>query len=366
MNCRSAANKGNNLTEIMNQISPDLILASETWEREKLRLKDILKSKQFKYISYFRRNKSPGGGCAIIFNESRFRAKEADVIVPEGVEGASAIFTPLAESGNNLKVKRIAVGSIYVSPKSKYKAETLEHIIETIHILRAQHDNEINFLCGGDFNKTPVTDVLESYGGLKQIITVPTRKSSTLSIVLTDLHSFFHPPSTLPPLQVDSDKKGKDSDHEIVLLAPKSNAQYTIERVRKTIKTRPILESQLAKFEQDLAHFPWIEHFEGKSPDEQTILFHQFLRSQLDKYFPEKITKISNLDRKWMSPTLKQIHRKMQREFFSHRKSDKFKRLKSKFKKMKRKSIKTFYSDFVSDFVSDPGKWYAMAKRPND
>ena len=65
-----------------------------------------------------------------------------------------------------------------------------------------------------------------------------------------------------------------------------------------------------------------------------------------------------------MSPTLKQIHRKMQREFFLHRKSSKFKTLKSKFKKMKKKAIRTYYSEFVSELkLSDPGKWYAMAKK---
>ena len=31
---------------------------------------------------------------------------------------------------------------------------------------------------------------------------------------------------------------------------------------------------------------------------------------------------------------------------------------------MKRKAVKTFYSEFVSELkVSDPGKWYAMAKK---
>jgi hypothetical protein len=61
---------------------------------------------------------------------------------------------------------------------------------------------------------------------------------------------------------------------------------------------------------------------------------------------------------------LKQLHRKMQREFFNHRKSTKYKRLKSKFKKMKRKAIKTFYSDFVCQLKqTDPGKWYTMAKK---
>ena len=38
--------------------------------------------------------------------------------------------------------------------------------------------------------------------------------------------------------------------------------------------------------------------------------------------------------------------------------------MKSKFKKLKRKSIKSFYSDFVSNLkTTDPGKWYEMAKR---
>ena len=54
----------------------------------------------------------------------------------------------------------------------------------------------------------------------------------------------------------------------------------------------------------------------------------------------------------------------MQREFYWHRKSEKYKKLKTKYKKIKRKAVKSFYSDFVSDLKqSDPGKWFAMAKK---
>ena len=364
INCRSLANKRNNLTEMMNQISPDLILASETWERENLRLDDILKSRTYKSFSYFRKSKSPGGGCAIIYNETRFKVFQPDIFVPEGVEAIWAVIVPKAGLNQNLKIKRIAICSIYVSPRSKFKKETIDHIIESVHVLRAQYDNDISFLCGGDFNKLDISDVLESYGGLKQIVSISTRKSSTLSLVLTDLHSFFHPPTSLPPLQVDADMNGKDGDHNIVLLAPKSIGQYSIEKTTRTIKSRPILDSQLIKFEQDLANFPWDEYFEGKSPDEQSSFFHQFLRSHLDYYFPEKITKITNLDRKWMSPNLKSLHRKMQREFFAHRKSVKYKKLKTKFKKMKKLAIRNFYSEFVSEMkLADPSKWYGLAKK---
>ena len=174
----------------------------------------------------------------------------------------------------------------------------------------------------------------------------------------------YHSPTTLPSLQVDTDKKGKDSDHNVVVFAPISNELYTVDRVKKTIRTRPVMESQILKFEQDLAQVPWNELFENKTVDEQTELFHGFLRENLDRYFPEKVVKISSMDKKWMTPNLKQLHRKMQREYYHKRRSPKYKKLKAKFKKMKRKSIKTFYADFVTELkTTDPGKWYSMAKR---
>ena len=60
-----------------------------------------------------------------------------------------------------------------------------------------------------------------------------------------------------------------------------------------------------------------------------------------------------------MNPNLKQVHRAMQREFCKNRKSEKYKKLKIKFKKMKRKAIKKFYSNFITELKNtNPGKWY--------
>ena len=109
---------------------------------------------------------------------------------------------------------------------------------------------------------------------------------------------------------------------------------------------------------------PWTETFQNKTVDQKVEIFHDFLRTNLDRYFPEKNTRMSNLDKEWMTPHLKQMHRSMQREFYKHRKSRKYKKLKSKYKRLKRQTVKTFYSHFVSDLkLTDPGKWYRMAKR---
>ena len=59
------------------------------------------------------------------------------------------------------------------------------------------------------------------------------RLGATLEIILTDLHSLYHPPTTLPPHEVDQDKDGADSDHNIVIMAPLSNGNYEVKRKKK-------------------------------------------------------------------------------------------------------------------------------------
>ena len=271
-------------------------MISETFERERKRLSSVLKNRQFKSISYFRKNRAPGGGCAIVFNEKRFSVSNLEVTAPLEVENCWALFTPKCQD-RNLKVKRIEVGSYYTSPRSKHKKETIDHIIDTIHVIRAKYDNDVNFFIGGDFNRVDINDILDSYGALKQIISVPTRKTATLEIILTDLHTMFHPPTTLPPLQVDTDMQGKDGDHDVVVLAPLSNLDYKIERKKRTISTRPLPESQIIKFEKAIMSVEWQGLFKEKTVDEEVEIFHHVLRSNLDKYFPGKVTKKSNLDR---------------------------------------------------------------------
>ena len=92
--------------------------------------------------------------------------------------------------------------------------------------------------------------------------------------------------------------------------------------------------------------------------------FHHTIRTKLDEYLPEKTIMVSCLDKKWMNPQLKNLLRKIKREFFKKRKSKKWKKLKKKFKKLKKKTVQNFYLNFVTDLkAKNPAKWYSMAKR---
>ena len=56
---------------------------------------------------------------------------------------------------------------------------------------------------------------------------------------ITDLHMLYQQPECLPPLQVDSDKPGKDSDHNIVILA-RIMIDNNRKRNKKAVVTRPL------------------------------------------------------------------------------------------------------------------------------
>ena len=112
---------------MLRQVGPDICLISETFERERKRLETALNSRMFKSISYYRKNRAPGGGCAIVYNENRFVVQDLEIPAPVEIENTWALITPKQAglSSGPMNVKRIAVGSYYISPRSRHKQETI-------------------------------------------------------------------------------------------------------------------------------------------------------------------------------------------------------------------------------------------------
>ena len=174
-----------------------------------------------------------------------------------------------------------------------YKDDTIDHIIESIHVLRSRFDNDIHFLLDGDLNRIKIDRILDSYGALRQVISVPTRKQAVLENVITDLHTLYHPPTTLAPLQVDEGAKGKDSDHNVVIMAPLRNKKYEQKRNKKIVKTRPLPNSNIEKFGKVITLHKWDEVFDEVDVHQKTANFQQTIRNMLEDHFPEKSMKIS-------------------------------------------------------------------------
>ena len=155
-----------------------------------------------------------------------------------------------------------------------------------------------------------------------------------------------------------------DGDHQTLILAPKASKDFVVNREKRKVTTRPLPESLVGAFCLELTKHSWNTLLKESDVNKKVSIFHSYLRELLDKYFPEKIVSISNLDKNWMIPQLKQLLRQVQRERVQHGKGGKFKRLWSKFRRLKRKRIKSFNADFVSELkTTNPGKWYTMMKR---
>ena len=104
---RSLYNKVDKFKDLY-QLGPDLILVSETWERQRKQLKEIIATSQFSTTSYHREGNCVGAGCAIVYNQTRFNVQNLNIEAAPGVEAVWALLTPKV-SQPMCKVKRIAL-----------------------------------------------------------------------------------------------------------------------------------------------------------------------------------------------------------------------------------------------------------------
>ena len=105
------------------------------------------------------------------------------------------------------------------------------------------------------------------------------------------------------------------------------------------MKTRPLPDSKLPYFGREIQEQTWENVIFEEDLDKKVENFHNTIVQICDKHFPSKIVKISNLDKKWITPELKTLSRKVKKEFFLHRKSCLWKKLKREFKTKKKKKL---------------------------
>ena len=165
----------------------------------------MLELEGLKYISTPRASYKRGGGCAIVAYLPKFSLEKIDVTIPRSVEVVYGLLRP-KQITNGLS--EIIVVAFYSPPKSRKKAQLMDHIIATCQRLLTKYP-KAGIVIGGDRNEMSISPLLTGLPRLRQLVTKPTCNGKILDVLLTNLHEFYNLPVIIPPVAADNPSQGK-------------------------------------------------------------------------------------------------------------------------------------------------------------
>ena len=221
-NARSVTKKFDELTAQLLTAHMDIAIITESWLHDQID-SNFLCIPGYNLTRRDRRDRMGGGVCAFVSSNIPFK-RRPDLEPPEH----ECMWLWLRPHRLPCPLSGIICGIVYFpeAPAHVQKDRTT-YIIETLDSVRATYPD-----CGvvllGDFNTQDITDMLANHN-LKQIVQKPTRGNNILDLILTNLSEHYSEPFVSAHLG--------SSDHGSVHWSPLSNAQFSLERVKKKRST---------------------------------------------------------------------------------------------------------------------------------
>ena len=303
-NMRSIWSKLNKFSEDMIDRAGDICFLSEVWEKSEnkkhqAKIEEILEMRGILYISTPRPGAKRGGGAGIAFNlnQNLFTLSKLNIDIPKPLEVVWGLLRPIEQTGD---IKKIILCSFYSPPNSRKNNLLIDHISVTWNMLKMQHPNA-GTLISGDKNNLDEKKILALDPKFSQIVSRNTRKNKILSIIITDLQSYFHEPKIIPPVPVDVQGKGVPSDHNGVFALPITSSNSLRTTVARKIQVRPMPESLMLKFGQILANETWNILEPQMTSTELVDMFEQHTSQLVNSVFPLKTVTVSDRDKPYMT-----------------------------------------------------------------
>ena len=292
INPRSIYNKQNEFETFVEEENCDLILMSESWERDYLTLDQLIHLPNHTIISNVNQRRGTGGRPAIFANNQKFNVENITntlIQVPWGVEAIWCILSP-KNTTNDSEIQRIVCCALYSKPDSRKKSLLLDHISEVYNILSTKYGRGLHFVIGGDTNDLKLDSILSLDRRFVQVVQKWTRLNppAILDPVIMTLSKYYQEPLCLEPLDPDPEKKGAKSDHRIVLIVPINTINNKSIRNTREIRVRPFPQSGLLKFKDWIMNQSWDKVFGAESAHKKAEVFQYILINKLEEIFPEK------------------------------------------------------------------------------
>ena len=131
--------------------------------------------------------------CFVYFlgqTQTNFSVSKLSITIPTPLEIVWALLRPITPTGN---IKKVILCSFYSPPNSRKNRQLIDHISVTYNQLKIQHPDAAT-LMSGDKNSLDETNILSLNPNFRQSVSQNTRNSKILTILISDLHSFYHVP----------------------------------------------------------------------------------------------------------------------------------------------------------------------------
>ena len=344
VNCQSIRNKQSQVENVIDSLKPDVVIATETWLDPNINNNQIIPSN---YNVYRKDRKGKVGGGVLIAIHEKFLSSE----IPELDTDSEIVWARIQQSGT--KDLRICA---YYNPKVTDDLTSFEESVR-----RACNSNS-NILIAGDFNLPgwlwkekilkPGTQHTRNHyhlanilddNGLTQMVETPTRNTSTLDLVITNIPSRIQHIDTTPGI----------SDHDIVY------AEMDINPVKTKQKPRTIplykranwmsIQEEMKELKSKLEE----DETNGASTDDLWNTFKRELTSSTSRHIPTKTARQKD-KLPWISKEIRSLIKRRDRAFKCKKKTnhkDDIKRYKDLKHQVQRKSRRAYW-DYIEGIVT--------------
>ena len=343
-NARSLANKIDSLLDMFKEKDLHFSLITETWFKSNKYTKQELENiKLAENIEFVCKNRgSRGGGVAIAFNNNRASFK------PITIHGNKYELVG-AVGRNGSDTRKCVLFALYIPPSQTAKdTEGLFHCLADA-IEKAKLDySDPYIVIGGDMNNRDINKALGDFPDIQVATSGPTRGTSTLDIVATNVNSYleietFHALETFDG--------GTTSDHLTIVGAAKlpSIHYYTT----STYQSRQYSPDAEEAFGAELTTIDWSKA-EGNTPSESAEKKKFILQYLYNKHFPLKTIKSRSCDPPWITKRIRRYIRNRKREYSRSGRSARWKKKKDICDKMIQDAKKAFF-ERVKKIVKEAG-----------
>ena len=141
-------------------------------------------------------------------------------------------------------------------------------IVTTLHSLLTTFP-DAGIMGGGDRNCYNLTRLLDAVPRLQNIQLLPTLGGKNLDVILSTLGRYYSPPLIVPPVKCDDPTKGVPSDHSVPIIYPINSSTLSDPKCYTVKTTRPLPDSGVRAFGQQIIQEDWDNVSERDSVDTQ-------------------------------------------------------------------------------------------------